>query len=338
MKRHSMIIGLLLSGVFLYLAFRKTDFGELWTHLSTARYWLLAPASLITILSLYVRALRWGLLLAPLERVGPNTLFSATSIGFMSNNLLPMRLGEVIRAYVLSRSTGLRGSAAFATIIIERLFDLFCMIGIFGILLVFAPFYHRSFKFGVLFAFVAGFIALAGLVFFYLKPEPITRLVGWCLPARIRDRLIGMLQSFGEGLGILRDFRRLVGIGVLTLVMWGLITVVIELCFASARLESGGTELPATASLMVLVVMAIGVMVPSGPGFVGTLQAAAVLGLAIIGYRDTDRALSFSILYHATQWFPVVFVGLIYLIRENLSLAQVQRISRQEDLEPPAQG
>ncbi len=332
MKKHSMTIGLLLSGLFLYLAFRKTDFGELWTHLSAARYELLIPASILTIVALWVRAMRWGLLLAPLGKIGGGMLFSATSIGFMCNNILPMRLGEVIRAYVIARSAGVRGSAAFATIIIERLFDLFCMIGIFGILLVFAPFYHRSFKFGVLFAFAAGILALAGLVFFYLKPGPVERLVGWFLPGKIRERLLTMLRSFGQGLEILRDFPRLVGIGLLTVLMWLLIAVVVEMCFAAARLETAELTLPATASLMVLVVMAIGVMVPSGPGFVGTLQAAAVLGLAIIGYRDTDRALSFSILYHATQWFPVVLVGLFYLVRENLSLAQVQKISSQDHL------
>lgn len=333
MKKHSMLIGLALSAFFLYLAFRKTDLHDLWQHLSAARYGLLIPASILTIIALWIRAMRWGLLLNPLKRIGVGTLFSATSIGFMCNNILPMRLGEVIRAYVISRSSGVRTSAAFATIIIERLFDLFSMIGIFGILLVFAPFYHRSFKIGALLAFAAGLLALAGLVFFHLKPRPIERLFEWMLPERIRGRVLGLLRSFGEGLEIFRDFRRLLGIGALTLIMWLLIAVVIEICFRSARLEDASHALPGTASLMVLVVIAIGVMVPSGPGFVGTLQAAAILGLAIIGYRDTDRALSFSILYHATQWFPVVLVGLVYLVKENLSLAQVQRISGQDDLD-----
>lgn len=333
MKKHSVAIGLLISAVFLYIAFRKTDLAELGHHLAAANYFYLVPASLLTVAALWVRAMRWGLLLHPLRKITADTLFSATSIGFMCNNLLPMRLGELVRAFVIRRSTGVRASAAFATIVVERLFDLFSMIGIFGLLLIVAPFHNRQFKAGALLACIGGLVVLAVLIFYHARPAPAERLLGRVLPGRIRERVLGLLRSFGAGLTIFRDPARLLGVGGLTLLMWFMIAVVIKICFASARLEEGGLTLPATSSLVVLVVIAIGVMVPSGPGFVGTMQAAAVLGLAIVGYGDRDRALSFSILYHATQWFPVVVVGLFYLIRENLSLAQVRQIARPEDLE-----
>jgi uncharacterized protein (TIRG00374 family) len=322
-----------ISLLFLYLAFRQTDLRQLWTHLSHAAYGYLIPASLLTIFALWVRAFRWGLLMHPMKRIGAGTLFSATAIGFMCNNVLPMRLGELVRAYVIGRSAGIRASGAFATIVVERLFDLFTMIGIFGALLVVDPFPNRPFKVGALLAFSLGLLALALLILFHLRPVPFEKLLSRILPGLIRQRVLGLLRSFGSGLEIFRDAWRLLAVALLTLLMWFLITIVIQICFASARLETGGVALPPTASLVVLVVVAIGVMVPSGPGFVGTLQAAAVLGLAIVGYHDRDRALSFSILYHATQWFPVVLVGLIYLVRENLSLAQVQSLSRETDLE-----
>ncbi len=330
MKKRSVLISFLISAVFLYLAFRKTDFGELWIHLSGARYWLLVPASLLTILALWVRAVRWGLLMYPLKRIPAETLFSATAIGFMCNNILPMRLGEVIRAYIISRSSGVRASGAFATIIVERLFDLFTMIGIFGLLLIFDPFSNRPFKCGALAAFVIGLLALGILILFHIRPRLFERAANLLLPAAVRGKVLGMLGSFGAGLEIFRDIRRLAGVAGLTVLMWLIITAVIQVCFSSARLEDAGIPLTHTASLVVLVVIAIGVMVPSAPGFLGTLQAAAVLGLAIVGYTDRDRALSFSIIYHATQWFPVVIVGLIYLVKENLSLAQVQDISSQQ--------
>ncbi len=333
MRKRSVAIGLAVSAVFLFLAFRKTDFGELFHHLARANYLYLIPASLLTVAALWVRAVRWGLLLHPLKSIDANTLFSATSIGFMCNNVLPMRLGEFIRAFVIRRSTGVRATAAFATIVVERLFDLFAMIGVFGVLLLFAPFENRQFKLGALLACVGGLGVLGGLVLYHLRPQSTEILVGRFLPGKVRTKVLGWLRSFGSGLEIFRDVRRLLGVGALTVLMWFMITVVIKICFASARLEEGGATLPATSSLVVLVVIAIGVMVPSGPGFVGTMQAASVLGLAIVGYHDSDRALSFSILYHATQWFPVVLVGLIYLVRENLSLAQVRQISSERELE-----
>jgi len=332
MKLRSLVLGLLISAFFLYLAFRNTDWHALGAHLGGARHAYLIPASLLTLFAFWIRAVRWGQLLAPLQRIGAGTLYSATMIGFMCNNVLPMRLGEFVRAWVIGRSTRVSPSAAFATIVIERLFDLFAMAGIFGLILLFAPFHNRSFKMGVLIACLLGGAVLAFLIAYYLMGERFRRRVEAILPRPIRARVLGLLRSFQAGLEIFRDPRRLLLIGILTFAMWFCFAIVIRICFASAQLETGGATLPPLASLVVMVVMAIGIMVPSGPGFVGTLQAAAVLGLAIVGYHDRNKALSFSILYHFTQWFPVVLVGLIYLIRENLSLAQVGRLAGEEPL------
>jgi uncharacterized protein (TIRG00374 family) len=333
MKKRSVLIGFLISAIFLYIAFRKSDLREIAHHLVVARWWLLIPGSLLTIVALWIRALRWGVLLYPMKPIAVGTLFSATAIGFMCNNILPMRLGELVRAYVIGRSAGIRKSGAFATIVVERLFDLFTMIGLFGLIVIFDPFHDRELKMGALVAFLAGLLALAVLVFFHVWPGPLERIAGRLLPGPIRERVLGLLRSFGSGLEIFRDLPRLAGIAGLTLLMWLMITLVIQICFSAARLEEAGVTLPATASLVVLVVIAIGVMVPSGPGFVGTLQAAAVWGLMTVGYKDQARSLSFSILYHVTQWFPVVIVGLIYLVKENLSLAQVREISSTEALD-----
>ncbi|MFH1145158.1 MAG: lysylphosphatidylglycerol synthase transmembrane domain-containing protein [Candidatus Eisenbacteria bacterium] len=327
MRARSLAIGMLISAVFLYLAFRKTDLHEVWSHLASARYGYLLPASLLTLAAFWIRALRWGWLLHPVKRISNGKLYSATMIGFMCNNILPMRLGELVRAYVIGRSAQIRPSAAFATIVVERLFDLFSMIGVFGLILLFFPFDNRTFKIGAMTAFGVGLTVLVLLIIFQLRSEQFTRCVRPVIPCAIRERVLRALDSFQTGLMILRDPGRLAVIGGLTLIMWFLIVIVIRLCFAAARLEEGGASLAPLSSLIVLVVMAIGVMVPSGPGFVGTLQAAAVLGLAIAGYRYQSRALGFSILYHATQWFPVVLVGFLYLMKEQLSLAQVGRMS-----------
>jgi glycosyltransferase 2 family protein len=333
MKKHSVVIGFLISAIFLYLVFRKIELRELSHQLAAANYWYLIPASLLTILALWIRSVRWGVLLHPVQVISQADLFSSTSIGFMCNNILPMRLGELIRAYVLRRKTNIRGSTAFATIVVERLFDLFTMIAIFGVILLFEPFHNRSFKLGAFGAFIAGIIALIVLILFYLFPTRFELVLSKVLPATLREKVIRIFRSFASGLGVLSDYKRLLLTGLLTVVMWLLITVVIKMCFSAARLEETGMILPPSSSLVVLVVIAIGVMVPSGPGFVGTLQAAAVLGLAIVGYTDHGRALSFSILYHITQWVPVVLVGFYFLMRENLSLTQMGKLTQSDELD-----
>jgi hypothetical protein len=109
--------------------------------------------------------------------------------------------------------------------------------------------------------------------------------------------------------------------------MWTLILAVIQFCFWAMDIRVEGRPLPFASAAVVLVVMALGMMVPSGPGFVGTLQFFARKGLEVFSVDD-EMALSFSIVYHATQWFPVTFVGLLYLLRENLSLRDVARTSQ----------
>lgn len=219
MKARSFIIGIILSAIFLYLAFRKVDLGLVRQHLATADYRWLIPACLITIFALWLRAFRWGVLLAPLRKIPSGQLFSATSIGFMCNNLLPMRLGEFVRAYVLGRSAGVHASAALATIVVERLFDLFAMLAIFGILLIFAPFHNRSVKMSLLVALVFGLVVLGALLLYLLRAATFDAIARRLVPRRIRERAMGILSSFGSGLGVLRDPRRLLAVGALTLFM-----------------------------------------------------------------------------------------------------------------------
>ena len=122
------IIGLLVSLVFLYLAFRKVDFSELWSALKGANYWYILPNIVLVILSMWMRAYRWKFMIHPIKKVGLGRLFSTVMIGFMANNVLPARLGEFVRAYSLGAKENISKSATFATIVIERIFDGFAIL------------------------------------------------------------------------------------------------------------------------------------------------------------------------------------------------------------------
>lgn len=117
------IIGCLLSAFFLWLALRKVDFKTLWQTLAAINYWWTIPFVIITLLSMYVRALRWHYLLLPNYRVPPMRLFSPLMIGFAFNGIFPARAGEFARAYVVAKKENTTFSAAFATVVLERVFD-----------------------------------------------------------------------------------------------------------------------------------------------------------------------------------------------------------------------
>src|SRR3972149_2605628 len=127
MKRKA-IIGTLISIVFLYLALRKVDYGELWTVLSNARWVWIIPNAILVVGVMWLRAWRWQMILRPIGKVPYSRVYASTMIGFMVNNVLPARLGEIARAVSLGLKTGLSRSATLATIIVERIYDSFTLL------------------------------------------------------------------------------------------------------------------------------------------------------------------------------------------------------------------
>ncbi len=128
-KQWLLWVGLLISVVFLYLAFRKIDYQELWATLVTVRYWWLLPGLAIYFVGVFVRTWRWQLLLNPLKKAPFKTLFPIINIGYMGNNVFPLRMGEVLRAVVLKRRESVSISGSLATIVVERIFDAVVVMG-----------------------------------------------------------------------------------------------------------------------------------------------------------------------------------------------------------------
>jgi uncharacterized protein (TIRG00374 family) len=117
------LLGILSSGLFLYLAFRNVDLILVFKVFKKVKYLNIILVVFLTILGFYLRAIRWYYLMKPLKSIKISSLFSATMIGFMTNNILPARLGEVFRAYIIGRKENIKKTASFATIIVERVFD-----------------------------------------------------------------------------------------------------------------------------------------------------------------------------------------------------------------------
>jgi len=140
------------------------------------------------------------------------------------------------------------------------------------------------------------------------------------VPARIRGRVRQVAENFHVGLGVLGDGRALLLAAFLSVPMWACLVGVVVCAFRAVSLE-----LPADAGVITLVIMAIGTMVPSAPGFIGTLQYAGTLALTQYDV-DPSRALSFTLLYHASQWFPVTALGLVFFLKQHLGLDQLRSL------------
>jgi glycosyltransferase 2 family protein len=319
-RRLTFVLGLALSALFLYLAMRGARLSEMAAVLRRANYWYMIPCVLFTLVAYALRSLRWRYLLHSVRPIPHGTLFSATMIGFMANNVLPARLGELVRAHVVGRRAGISRTAALASIVVERIFDLFTLLALFGVVSFVSPYPGMVGK-AALIIFAGGCMALIGLIVWNRHPERFVRILLRFIPSRGRDRVAGLAGGFGDGLGVFDRGTHLWIVAGLSLLHWAAIIVVTWLCILSLGIVVPQPQ----ASLVALVAIALITMVPSAPGFVGTLQGAGTAALVVFGVQK-EQGLAFSIVYHATQWIPVNIVGTYCLVREGLSLGQLSRI------------
>ncbi len=139
-KRHiQLLVGIILSVIFLYLAFRRVDFARLWETLRSINFWWFIPFVIVTLISMYFRAIRWHFLFLPRYRIKTTRLFPPLMVGFAFNGILPARAGEFARAYLGARREKLDFSTMFATVVVERIFDGLTIIILFTLGLLFLP-------------------------------------------------------------------------------------------------------------------------------------------------------------------------------------------------------
>jgi len=327
------LIGFGVSAFFLYLAFRKSDLGQIVSQVKEVDYRLLLIGLPVLILSYLFRALRWRyLLLKTGGRLKVSSVFGATMIGFMFLNLLPFRLGDLARAYVLGRREGLSKSAVFATVVIERLFDGFTLLIILLTSLFFLPLplrpevmsWVRAFSYlGV--ALFALILALVLLISF--KRSLIIRLAESLLTPlpQVKDRVVEIIDSFTTGLTTVSSFRLFMIVSFYSLLIWGVHAVyywVMMFGFLSSEGTNLGLQVGFSGSLFVVGTIALGVMIPAGPAFVGTFELACIMALSALGAAGAT-AESYAIVAHTFQFLPVVMIGIIYLYVQQFTFKEI---------------
>lgn len=319
-------LGIGVSLFFMALLFRKIDFNQLWSALVTVDYRYILLAVVCTFVSYFLRAVRWHYLLIPEKRIPLSSLYPATIIGYMANNVLPARLGEFVRAYVLAQREGLQTPAVFASLVIDRLFDGFTVM----LILLFTLFTLRLpqglseaetvLKTGG----VVTFVLYAGVVaFLILLKRQTMRTLAWTgvmlkpFPQRLTDRIIPLLGSFIGGIRMSSKGGHIAAVLTSSMAVW--IFCIIPVNFV---LQGFGVNLPITASMFILVLLVFAVMVPASPGFIGTYHYACFKGLSAFGITGPIAA-SIALVLHGTAFFPVILAGAYHLWRGKMSLGML---------------
>jgi uncharacterized protein (TIRG00374 family) len=262
-----------------------------------------------------LRTIRWRVLLRAEGTDLPFLpLWHATAIGFMANNVLPARAGEVARAYAARQLTGVRFSTAVASIAVERVLDGLTLVLVLVVAIWAGGFGTETTVGGVTLGSLAQgagilfSIALAGAFAMVHWPEVTLRLVertvGRVLPAGVAGKLVTVLEGLIQGLDALRSPRRFLQVGLWSLAVWGANGLSFAVCFVAF-----GFELPWAAAPMLMALIAFGVAVPSAPGFFGPFEIATRVALALYGIGASE-AVSYAVGYHLGTFLPITVLGI----------------------------
>lgn len=323
--------GVAVSAFLIWWVLRGEDPGEIVAQISRANPWYFIAAVLVGTAGFFVRALRWKILLHPLKAdTRLRSRFAGVSIGFALNNIFPARLGELARAFALSRVEPVPVSGVVGSLVVERFLDSIVLVSLFLVAMALPSFPGADdllsgavggavlrTTFGMLAIFVGGMVAL--LIF----PEPLVAAVErlCCrFPRRVGPRTVSALETFLRALKVLRHRVLLTKAVLWSYAFWLWQGLSFWLAF-----RAFGIDLGFDAAVFTMAVVGFAVAIPAAPGFFGTFQLGTDLALSGVYGVPEPTALAFSFGYHLGGFFPITIIGLYYASRLGFSLKEFRR-------------
>jgi glycosyltransferase 2 family protein len=317
------VVGIFVSIFFVYLAVRRVDVAESIRALRDMQPILVGMAILVYLACFPILALRWRLILRTQKALSWREIMMPLFVGYMANNLLPARTGEVYRAHVLGRRTRISRSGVMASIVVERTFDglmLVCMI-----LLVFVLFPQTHFLGSAALVTGLAFLALAaGILLYNLMVDKAHRITNWgleLLPQLLRKHVSSRLNVFLQGIRGISTAKQFLAAGIFTVLVW-----VLDACAIDLVVVSFGVSLPLSGFVLVFTLATLSTTLPSGSGYIGPFQYAFVVSLGAFAISQ-ETALAVSVITQLVVLGPVTLIGLALLWREQL----LTQGSRSED-------
>ena len=355
----SLILGLAISIMALYLAFRNVPFNDLIIYLTSINYIWIPPAVVVILLSFALRAYRWKIILEPAGKIRFWQSFHPLMIGFMINCILPGRVGEVARPVILQKKENIPFSTGLATVAAERAFDVGMLIILFAVLLatiqidpnldiVFGKYHlNRTTLVAVgkgtsklLLLLIAGI----ALVVFNKTRKAVKSFITWIpemffftgpglkktIQKKICDPLVGFVENLATGFTLVKYPMKICACLLLSVLIWGLAAF----SYYLVSLGCPGIELSFIEITATMVILCFFIALPSVPGYWGIWEAGGVFALSLFGVLTKDAA-GFTLANHAIQIFPVIFVGLISAMVTSVNILQVSYKERTSSILNP---
>lgn len=302
------ITGLILSAAALWWAFRDIDWAAFKLALVEGNGGMILLGTAVMLAAVPLRGLRWSIFLQPIKRVSWKMTSGATLVGYFGNNVLPFRLGEVLRSYYLSRQVKVPMSQVFGTVIVERLLDVMSMLVLLALLPLFEPI-PESLRGPVMWGVLVSLVVTA-MTYWIVKRRSIPLLRGW---------LKTLANNLRLGFTSLRHGRHYLPLFILTMLIWALYLVSLYILQRAL-----GLGLNLGQSYLILVATSLVLSVPAAPGFVGTYHAAVILVLVNIFGLDLATGQAAAVVFHASGFIPYTIFGALIYFRSHLHLRDVK--------------
>lgn len=305
-KNLPMMVGVVVSALFIYYIAREIEWMRLLGDLRGANYWWILPGVAVYMVGLVARTWRWHFMLRHLKPVSLRRLFPVVCIGYFGNNVYPLRAGEVLRSFVLKRKEEIPFTSSLATVLIERVFDGLVMLLFVFLALPFAPL-PSQFRQAVIVLTVLLLLATALFIWMAMQPKRMAALYHWIadrlLPQAIRQRTDDLYARFMEGIASLSSGYDILMIFVTSVVIWLMETVKYWFVLFA---------FPFHVNFLVLMLMNgivnLATTLPSAPGHLGTFDGPGISTLMAFGV-SRNLATSYTLVLHAALWLPVTALG-----------------------------
>ena len=355
----SFTAGFLLSAAALYFAFRNVPIRDLLSYLASINYFWVLPALVMVMISFWLRAVRWQIILRSARKITVWHAFHPMMVGFMINCVLPGRLGEIARPVILQKREKVPFTTGLATVAAERIFDICLLLFLFivtvsairirpDVNLAFGKYHLNRATLDIIFGgmlklavvLISGIILITiGKVreFFYRIIMASPNLLFFAGPSSkdsLRQKfckpIVRIMENMAQGFALIRYPKRVILCSIFSLLIWGLLAF----SYYLFSLGNPGINLSFFELSVVMVIICFFISLPSVPGWWGLWEAAGVFALSLFGVSSKEAA-GFTLANHALQVFPVIIVGLISAMIISVNIRQMSFEGKQYRLQQP---
>jgi uncharacterized protein (TIRG00374 family) len=318
-KKHffKILAGCLISAFLIYLTFRNIDFTKLFDSIKNTKYHILIGGAVLSFLTYAARSLRYYFLILPIKKTRVFENFPYTVLGFFMNNVIPLRLGEFVRAKITGERLGISRSAALATIVVERLMDIIIYVSFFFILANFLPFPEVVKKSFIICSVIFGIMLIALFIIAIYDSKAVKALSKIPLPSKIKTLILSLINKFIDGLVILKSKKAFIISIFFSFAVW-----IIESLSLTVVAYSCGIEISLAGAIFTVIIIGIAGIIPTAPGYLGAFEMAGLAAFTVLGV-DENSALACILIYHAMQLLVNFTLGFSSIIKAKISYSDL---------------